>query len=203
MFVRFHLAWPMLTNTMVRSHTSLFSLILALALYVSNTNAAAGDHCSAIALCDSSAPCCSADGVCGSGSLACAGGCNPLSSNTPTSCQPNPVCQTTNITFPPEAYNNVSYFQPILQYDGDATKAPFTLDYGSLGKGTEGVLAQMTIDRQVKLSTTRYLLYGDVEAKLRHNASTGLVATMILMSDVKDEVGCSRSVACLTGGLSS
>lgn len=111
-----------------------------------------------------------------------------MASHSANSCLPNPICVSQNVTFHPEAYNNASYFRPILQYNGDASLAPFTLDAGSLGKGPEGVLAQMTIDRQAKLSSTRYFLYGDVEVKLRHNATTGVVATFILMSDIRDEI---------------
>lgn len=171
-----------------RAALLLVSILVSVTLLATLTHAAAGDKCSASSQCDSSAPCCSDGGVCGTGALYCAGGCNPLSSHSPTSCQPNPICTSQNITFPPTSYNNVSYFRPILQYTGDASKAPLTLDSGSLGKGPEGVLMQMTSQRQVKVSSTRYLFYGDVEARLRHNATQGLVAAFILMSDVKDEV---------------
>ncbi|PWN24987.1 concanavalin A-like lectin/glucanase [Jaminaea rosea] len=171
-----------------RAALLLVSILVSVTLLATLTHAAAGDKCSASSQCDSSAPCCSDGGVCGTGALYCAGGCNPLSSHSPTSCQPNPICTSQNITFPPASYNNVSYFRPILQYTGDASKAPLTLDSGSLGKGPEGVLMQMTSQRQVKVSSTRYLFYGDVEARLRHNATQGLVAAFILMSDVKDEI---------------
>ncbi|CAO1623890.1 unnamed protein product [Parajaminaea phylloscopi] len=150
--------------------------------------AAAGDPCSTSAHCDSSAPCCSDGGVCGTGAQFCAGGCNPLYSHAPDSCLPEPVCAPQNITFHPESYNNASVFRPILQYNGNPNLAPFTLDSGSLGKGPQGVLAQMTAQRQVKLSTTRHMLYGDVEVKLRHNATVGVVMAFITMSSIKDEI---------------
>lgn len=118
----------------------------------------------------------------------CAGYCQPMASNKPTSCLPNPICQDTNITFSPNNYNDPKTFRPILQYNGDASLAPFTLDSGSLGKGSEGVVAQLTIDRQVKISTTRYVLYGEVEARLRSNVSNGLVVAFIFMSDTRDEI---------------
>ncbi|CAO1639244.1 unnamed protein product [Sympodiomycopsis kandeliae] len=163
-------------------------LLLSILLVAAPAYAAEGDTCSTSSQCDSSAPCCGPGNTCGSGSLFCAGSCQPLSSNKPTSCLPNPICQDTSVTFKPENYNDPSVFRPILQYNGDASLAPFTLDSGSLGKGSQGVLAQLTIDRQVKLSTTRYMLYGSVEAKIRSNVANGLVIAFIFMSDTKDEI---------------
>ncbi|KAN0059706.1 putative glycosidase CRH2 [Thecaphora frezii] len=109
-------------------------------------------------------------------------------SYNPASCLPNPVCQSQNITFKSSEFNNTDLFTPILDYNGDPSLSPFTLDSGSLGSGPEGVLLEMTIDRQAKISTTRYMLYGSVSATLRHEARQGLVATMITMSDIKDEI---------------
>ncbi|KAK0544198.1 putative glycosidase CRH2 [Tilletia horrida] len=108
-----------------------------------------------------------------------------------SSCQPNPICRDLNITFKPTDYNNQNIFAPILAYggQGSANGGPiFTLDAGNLGQGPEGILLQMTIGTQAKISTTDYFLYGSVQATLRHNARQGLVAAFILMSDIKDEV---------------
>lgn len=79
-------------------------------------------------------------------------------------------------------------FWPVLLYDGDASKAPFTLDYGYLGKGPEGVLLELTAATQTKISTTDYMLYGNVEVTARHDALAGLVFAFITMSDTKDEI---------------
>lgn len=76
---------------------------------------------------------------------------------------------------------------PILEYNGNASSS-FTLDAGSLGPGPEGVLLQLKAAQQAKISTTDYLMYGYVEATLRHNARQGLVAAFITMSNVKDEI---------------
>lgn len=73
-----------------------------------------------------------------------------------------------------------------LEYNGDASQAPFTLDYGSIGAGPEGVLLELTAARQAKVSTTRYFLYGEVEVEARHEAVNGVVAALITMSDAKD-----------------
>lgn len=88
----------------------------------------------------------------------------------------------------PSNYNDPHTFWPILLYDGNATKAPFTLDYGSLGKGPEGVLLQLTAATQTRISSTDYMLYGSIELSARHDALAGLVFAFITMSDVKDEI---------------
>ncbi|SPO22836.1 related to cell wall protein UTR2 [Ustilago trichophora] len=143
--------------------------------------------CSITSPCPESSPCCSAEGVCGSGSMQCAGGCDPMSSFKPTSCLPNPVCRSRQMTIKPTDYNNNNIFMPILEYNGNAS-SPFTLDSGSLGPGPEGVLLQLKAAQQAKISTTDYLMYGYVEATLRHDARQGLVAAFITMSNIKDEI---------------
>ncbi|SPO24993.1 related to cell wall protein UTR2 [Ustilago trichophora] len=143
--------------------------------------------CSTTSPCPESSPCCSAEGVCGSGSMQCAGGCDPMSSFKPTSCLPNPVCRSRQMTIKPTDYNNNNVFMPILEYNGNAS-SPFTLDSGSLGPGPEGVLLQLKAAQQAKISTTDYLMYGYVEATLRHDARQGLVAAFITMSSIKDEI---------------
>ncbi|EST10166.1 Glycoside hydrolase, family 16 [Kalmanozyma brasiliensis GHG001] len=143
--------------------------------------------CSTSSLCPESAPCCSSEGVCGSGAMQCAGGCNPMSSFKPSSCLPNPVCRSRQLTIAPSDYNSTSMFTPILTYNGNAS-TPFTLDAGTLGPGPEGVLLQLRAAQQAKISTTDYLMYGYVEATLRHNARQGLIAAFITMSDIKDEI---------------
>ncbi|SJX60964.1 related to cell wall protein UTR2 [Sporisorium reilianum f. sp. reilianum] len=143
--------------------------------------------CSTSSLCPESSPCCSSEGVCGSGAMQCAGGCDPMSSFKPSSCLPNPVCRSRQMTIKPSDYNDNSVFMPILEYNGNAS-SPFTLDSGSLGAGPEGVLLQLSAAQHAKISTTDYLMYGYVEATLRHNARQGLVAAFIFMSNIKDEV---------------
>ncbi|KAE8224584.1 hypothetical protein CF319_g2540 [Tilletia indica] len=164
------------------------ALVLLFSLAVALARAA---QCGPNSSCPKSSPCCSEFGQCGSGAQQCAGGCQALFSFQASSCQPNPICKNLNITFKPSDYKNQDVFMPILAYDGTGSGnggPPFTLDAGNLGQGSEGVLLQMTIDSQAKISTTDYFLYGSVQATMRHNARQGLVAAFILMSDVKDEV---------------
>ncbi|PWN34811.1 concanavalin A-like lectin/glucanase [Meira miltonrushii] len=111
-----------------------------------------------------------------------------MMSFAPSSCLPNPICQDKNITFAPSDYNNSHQFWPILLYNGNSSNAPFTLDYGYLGKGPEGVLLELTEQSQTKISTTDYMLYGNIQLSARHNALAGLVFAFITMSDIKDEI---------------
>jgi beta-glucanase (GH16 family) len=120
--------------------------------------------------------------------MQCLSGCNPLASYKPTSCLADPICQDQNITFSPSDYNNTNMFMPWLQYNGNASVAPFILESGSLAPGSVGVEMQLTEARQTKLASTRYMLYGDVEVRMRHPAVNGLVAAFITMSDVLDEI---------------
>lgn len=168
----------------------LISIVGVLALFSNLTTVSAQTSritCSASSQCPESSPCCSSEGVCGSGAMQCAGGCNPMASFKPSSCLPNPVCRSRNMTIKPSDYNNKDTFMPILEYNGNAS-SPFTLDSGTLGAGPEGVLLQLKAAQQAKISSTDYFMYGYVEATLRHDARQGVVAAFILMSDVKDEV---------------
>lgn len=80
-------------------------------------------------------------------------------------------------------------------YNGNASQAPFTLDYGYLGAGPEGVLLELTAPSQTKLSSTDYVLYGNMQLTARHNARQGLVFTFITMSDTKDEIDNEQTTA--------
>ncbi|MCO5549574.1 hypothetical protein L7F22_003046 [Adiantum nelumboides] len=111
-----------------------------------------------------------------------------MMSFSPSSCLPNPICQDKNITFSPNDYNNPHQFWPILLYNGNSSNAPFTLDYGFLGKGPEGVLLELTEGSQTKVSTTDYMLYGNIQLSARHDPLAGLVFAFITMSDTKDEI---------------
>ncbi|KAI8908420.1 concanavalin A-like lectin/glucanase domain-containing protein [Gorgonomyces haynaldii] len=79
----------------------------------------------------------------------------------------------------------------------DVSKYDFTIDYGSSNvvfnnkSGVDVVLrknAQNTGDG-ARISTTRYVLYGRITARLRTPTNgAGIVTTFITMSDVKDEI---------------
>lgn len=91
-------------------------------------------------------------------------------------------------SIPPNVYNDDSVFVPLMKYNGDAAAAPFVFESGYLGQGSEGVLLEMNAAHTSRLSTSHYLLYGNVTARLRHNATAGLVTSFGTASDVGDAI---------------
>lgn len=138
--------------------------------------------------CPSDKPCCSVDGKCGRGAEQCGGGCYPPKSASPFSCLSLPLCKNMDVPLPPSSYNDSHVFRPLLTYTGDANTAPFTFDSGYLGKGSEGVLLQMTRQQQSTVATSTYMLYGNVSATLRRPPSPGIVSTFGLRSSVGDVI---------------
>ena len=138
--------------------------------------------------CPSDKPCCSADGYCGGGAEQCTSGCQPQYSQYPFSCIPNSVCQDMDLAIKPDMYNQDNYFRPLLRYNGDASQTAFVFEQGYLGQGHNGVLFEKTSATDSRVSTARYLLYGTVTARLRHNPTSGLVTTFGTASDVGDAI---------------
>ncbi|KAI0370567.1 concanavalin A-like lectin/glucanase [Pilatotrama ljubarskyi] len=160
------------------SATLVLSILASLA-------AVSAQQCNSTSLCPSSAPCCSEFGFCGTGSF-CLGGCNPLASNTLTSCMPEPVCQNANHTFTDfsRILSNATYF------DGNATKYDWVVNQGSIINSTAGELGMiLTQDNGgTRLSSTRYVHYGTITARLKTGRWGGVVTAFITMSDIKDEI---------------
>lgn len=160
---------------------------LSLALSASLVSAQGGQACNATSLCNSIAPCCSEYGFCGSGSF-CLGGCNPLYSHSLDSCKPEPVCQNAVHTFPDlsKIVMNTTY------YDGNATEYDWTLDKGNIintnSSGGELALLLTQNNGGTRISSTRYLHYGTVTARLKTGRWGGVVTAFITMSDIKDEI---------------
>lgn len=138
--------------------------------------------------CPSDKPCCSADGYCGGGAEQCTSGCQPQYSQYPFSCIPNSVCEDMDLAIKPDMYNQDNYFRPLLRYNGDASQTAFVFEQGYLGQGHNGVLFEKTSATDSRVSTARYLLYGTVTARLRHNPTSGLVTTFGTASDVGDAI---------------
>lgn len=109
-------------------------------------------------------------------------------SQAATACVSNAVCAPMDVAIQPGVYTDASVFRPLMQYNGDASAAPFVFESGYLGRGSEGVLLEMNAAHESRISTSRYLLYGNVTARLRHNATTGLVASFGTASDVGDAI---------------
>ncbi|KAH9852274.1 glycoside hydrolase family 16 protein [Lenzites betulinus] len=173
---------------------------LSLSLLAS-LSAVSAQQCNATSLCQSSAPCCSEFGFCGTGSF-CMGGCNPLASNTLTSCMPEPVCQNANYTF--------TDFSRILTnstlFDGNATKYDFVINQGAIINGSSPGELAMTLTESnggTRLSSTRYVHYGTINARLKTGKWGGVVTAFITMSDIKDEIDWEFPGAATTQGQSN
>ena len=77
----------------------------------------------------------------------------------------------------------------------DVSKYDFTIDYGSTNvKAIDPFGADLALTKGgnfgdgVRISTTRYILYGKLTARMKAAAVGGLVNTFITMSDRKDEI---------------
>ncbi|KAI0828678.1 concanavalin A-like lectin/glucanase domain-containing protein [Trametes gibbosa] len=164
-----------------------FRLSAALVLsLLASLSVVSAQQCNSTSLCPSSAPCCSEFGFCGTGSF-CLGGCNPLASNTLTSCMPEPVCQNANLTFTDfsRILSNATYF------DGNATKYDWVVNQGNIINGTAAGELGMTLTQDnggTRLSSTRYVHYGKITTRLKTGHWGGVVTAFITMSDIKDEI---------------
>ncbi|KAF7980556.1 hypothetical protein HWV62_37711 [Athelia sp. TMB] len=161
-------------------HRLLTILVPILAALVTVTAQAS---CSVDNLCPAATPCCSEFGFCGTGYY-CLGGCNPLASNTLTSCMPNPVCQSANHTFP----DNSRIWPNITTYQGNSSAYDWTLDKGNIvntnTSGGELALILTESNGGTRLSSTKYVHYGTITAR----ALTPSMFPDISMSDIKDEI---------------
>ncbi|KAJ3930494.1 MAG: glycoside hydrolase family 16 protein [Lentinula lateritia] len=146
-----------------------------------------GIVCNATSLCPESTPCCSEYGFCGTGNF-CLGGCNPLYSNSLDSCLPNPLCQDATHSFADNSriLTNASYF------DGNASEYDWVVDKGSIintnSSGGELGLILTETNGGTRLSSTRFMHYGTITAKLKTGRWAGVVTAFITMSNIKDEI---------------
>ncbi|KAB5590777.1 Glycoside hydrolase family 16 protein [Ceratobasidium theobromae] len=167
------------------------ALVLSLLMTAAGLVAAQGGRtCNATSLCPSSAPCCSEFGFCGSGPQFCLGGCNPLWSNKPASCEPNPICKDATYKFPDSTLSNILSNSTL--YDGNATAHDFVLEKGNVfntgQNGGELVLTLTEANGGTRISSTRYVHYGTISATIRTSKWAGVVTAFITMSDAKDEI---------------
>ncbi|KAI0760422.1 concanavalin A-like lectin/glucanase domain-containing protein [Fomes fomentarius] len=162
------------------------SIPLVLALLGSlSAVSAQGTTCNATSLCPSSAPCCSEFGFCGDGTF-CLGGCNPLASKSLDSCMPEPICKDAKYSFADTSriLTNATYF------DGNATKYDWVVNSGTVLNGTDGEVAMILTEDNggTRISSTHYVHYGTITAKLKTGRWGGVVTAFITMSDIKDEI---------------
>ncbi|KZO98245.1 glycoside hydrolase family 16 protein, partial [Calocera viscosa TUFC12733] len=139
-------------------------------------------------LCPAATPCCSEYGFCGSGSTYCRGGCNALWSNTLTSCEPEPICQSATYDFTSPTASALVLGNS-TGFNNNATEYAWTLDKGNIAWSADGLGMILTeTNGGTRLSTTRYVDYGTITARLKTGRWGGVVTAFITMSDVKDEI---------------
>lgn len=138
--------------------------------------------CSAGNQCPEKAPCCSQYGECGVGAY-CLGGCDPRHSFSMDSCVPAPTCKDVDFKF-----DTKDGIVSINDYLGDADKASWVRsgetalynDYTllTMPKGSTGTV----------LSSTSYMWYGNVKARMKTARGRGVISGFILFSDIQDEI---------------
>jgi len=153
-----------------------------LAMLARTVNAQA---CNVTSPCPASTPCCSEFGYCGADNYFCLGGCNPFSSNSPNSCTPNPICEDATYTFADQSRiltNNTLF-------DGNASAYDWVVSQGTV-INTDGDLGLILTQANggTRLSSTRYVYYGNITARLKTGRWAGVVTAFITMSDIKDEI---------------
>ncbi|KAG2748885.1 glycoside hydrolase family 16 protein [Suillus brevipes Sb2] len=147
-----------------------------------------GATCNSTTPCSSQYPCCSEYGFCGDGYY-CLGGCNPLASNTLTSCKSSPMCSNANYTLSDTSriLSNYTYF------NGNASEYDWVVEQGSIINTTsdgEPAIAVLLTESGggTLLSSTRYVHYGQITARLKTGRWAGVVTAFITMSSIKDEI---------------
>ncbi|XP_006463217.1 hypothetical protein AGABI2DRAFT_194108 [Agaricus bisporus var. bisporus H97] len=168
-------------------HTGVLIIPVLLTWLAGIATAASGTTCNATTLCPASAPCCSEFGFCGDDSF-CLGGCNPFASHSVDSCRPSPICEDATFTFPDNSriLSNADYFE------GNASEYDWVVNKGNImntnSSGGELVLTLTEENGGTRLSSTRYVYYGTISAKLKTGKWGGVVTAFITMSDIKDEI---------------
>ncbi|BGP30347.1 putative glycosidase CRH2 [Rhodotorula toruloides] len=153
-----------------------------------STGTSSGQTCGWASSCPKTAPCCTEYGYCSSG-IGCLAGCNPQGSYGKGYCAPVPSCQSSNYTFADTSRIQMNH----TAWDGDASKYDFVLDKldssnNSLVQNDEMVLTLTQNGGGTRVSTTRSVLYGTIQASIKTVGVPGVVTAFITMSGVKDEI---------------
>jgi beta-glucanase (GH16 family) len=101
---------------------------------------------------------------------------------------PEPVCQNANHTFA----DNSRILPNATDFDGNATAYDWVLDKGTISNtnssGGELLMILTESNGGTRLSSTRYVHYGTITARLKTGRWAGVVTAFITMSDIKDEI---------------
>ncbi|KAH7907951.1 glycoside hydrolase family 16 protein [Hygrophoropsis aurantiaca] len=166
----------------------MYTLLAILVPLVATLTPVLGQACNSTNLCSSEYPCCSEYGFCGTGYY-CLGGCDPLGSNTLDSCQPNPLCESANYTLSDTSRILSNY----TTFNGNASLYDWVVEEGSVMNTTSGGEAAVGLiltesGGGTLVSSTRYVHYGTISARLKTGRWAGVVTAFITMSSIKDEI---------------
>lgn len=141
--------------------------------------------CDADNPCPEDTPCCSQYGECGTG-ITCLGGCDPRYSYSLDACMPLPVCQDSITIFD----NYSSSLIPSYSYLGDASQGNWTYEGYPLDYTDENalILAMPQYTGGTVISSTHYVWYGKVSARMKASHDSGVVTAFVLFSSVQDEI---------------
>lgn len=162
--------------------STILSVGAAALLSAQSVFAADGFKCSLDKHCPKEAPCCGLYGDCGTGAF-CLGGCDPRMSFALEACVAAPTCQSKKYTF-----NNKDNIQDVGEYLGDASKIDWVVTGEPLISNGNLLLTMPPRSVGTVLSSTHYMWYGSVKAKMKTGRGAGVVSAFILFSDVKDEI---------------
>lgn len=121
-------------------------------------------------------------GECGIGAY-CLGGCDPLTSFSLDSCVPAPTCKDKTLKF-----GSLDNVKNIAEYLGDSDKADWVVSGEPVLNGGNTLLTMPKGSVGTVMSSTTYMWYGNVKARLKTSRGSGVVTAFILFSDVKDEI---------------
>ncbi|VUC34509.1 unnamed protein product [Clonostachys rosea] len=152
------------------------------ALLGASSALAAATKCGVGNKCPKDTPCCSQYGECGIGAY-CLGGCDPLTSFSLDSCVPAPTCKDKTLTF-----GSLDNVKDIGEYLGDSDKADWVVSGEPVVNGGNTLLTMPKGSVGTVMSSTTYMWYGNVKARLKTSRGAGVVTAFILFSDVKDEI---------------
>lgn len=139
-------------------------------------------ECNSTSQCPESSPCCSQYGVCGTGSY-CLGGCDIRYSFNLTSCMPMPRMSELNTSF-----TSTDLLKKDTKYLGNSSEIDWVYS-GYIDTHNDALLLQMPNGTSgTVVSSTEYLWYGKITAKLKTSRGGGVVTAFILFSDVQDEI---------------
>ncbi|KAJ1922027.1 putative glycosidase CRH2 [Mycoemilia scoparia] len=137
--------------------------------------------------CPADLPCCSLDGKCGSGAFYClAGSCDAANSFSTSSCYSAPSCQTGKDTF-----GNILALSPKSKYIGDPNLAAWVSEPTSQAEIRDGYLNLIlnSTGGESKVSSTRWIKYGAVTARVRSASSgKGVVSQFVIKDQNGNEI---------------